>query len=106
MRPLRWQNNPTVTKITFAQNAVDALLSQASYIYELTQSIAKADGYLDEMKAYLHHTLTIHPQLGRPAPELGLGVRKLVYKRYTILYRLTDTEIEILTIYKQNLPSL
>ncbi|HHD79501.1 MAG TPA: type II toxin-antitoxin system RelE/ParE family toxin [Epsilonproteobacteria bacterium] len=93
-------------KITFSQNAVDALLSQAKYIYELTLSVEKADNYLDEMEAYIHHALNFHPQLGRPAPELGFGVRKLVYKRYTILYRITDIEIEILTIYKQNLPSL
>ena len=95
-----------MTKITFSQNAIDALLSQAKYIYELTLSVEKADNYLNEMEAYIHHTLNIHPQLGRPAPELGLDIRKLVYKRYSILYRITNIEIEILTIYKQNLPSL
>lgn len=93
-------------KITFSQIAVHALLSQAKYIYELTLDGDKADAYLDKMEDYITTSLEKHPELGRPAPELGLDIRKLVYKRYTILYRITDIEIEILTIYKENLPSL
>ena len=95
-----------MTKITFSQKAVDALLSQARYIYELTLDIKKADIYLDEMEDYISTTLRVHPKIGRPAPELGLGIRKLVYKRYSILYRMTEVQIEILTIYKENLPSI
>ena len=95
-----------MTKITFSQKAIDALISQAKYIYELTLSLEKADNYFDEMEEYINHTLKVHPKLGRPAPELGFGVRKLIYKRYSILYRITSIEIEILTIYKQNLPNL
>ena len=95
-----------MTKITFSQKAIDTLISQAKYIYELTLSLEKADNYFDEMEDYINHTLKVHPKLGRPAPELGFDVRKLVYKRYSILYRITSIEIEILTIYKENLPSL
>jgi len=95
-----------VTKIIFSQKAIQALLSQAKYIYELTFSIEKADSYLDEMEAYINHALSVHPKLGRPVPELGLNIRKLVYKRYSILYRIIDTKIEILTIYKENLPNI
>lgn len=93
-------------KITFSQKAVDALLSQAKYIYELTLDIHKADRYLDEMEDYISNTLRIHPQIGRPIPEFGEDIRKLVYKQYSILYRILDTKIEILTIYKENLPKL
>ena len=93
-------------KITFAQKAIDALLSQASYIYKLTLDVKKADIYLDEMEDYIISILRTYPQIGRPAPELGFDVRKLVYKRYSILYRITDIEIEILTIYNENLPNL
>ena len=110
MKPLNEQDNLTeidfMTKITFSQKAMDALLSQATYIYGLTLSTKKADSYLDEMEDYINHTLQVHPQLGRATPELGSGVRKLLYKRYSILYRITDIEIEILAIYKQNLPNI
>jgi plasmid stabilization system protein ParE len=95
-----------VTKITFSQKAIDALVSQAKYIYQLTLNIQKADLYLDEMETYITHTLKRHPLIGRAAPELGQDIRKLVYKKYSILYRITELEIKVLIIYKENLPNL
>ena len=95
-----------MTKITFSQKAIDALISQAKYIYELTYNKQKADTYLDEMETYITNTLKVHPHIGRPAPELGIDIRKLVYKRYSILYRITEIQIEILVIYRENLPNL
>jgi len=102
----KWQSKRIVTKITFSKVAVNALLSQAKYIFELTLDENKADAYLDDMKDYLTAVLTNHSMIGRPAPELGLEIRKLVYRRYTVLYRITDTQIEILTLYKENLPNI
>jgi len=95
-----------VNKIIFSKNATDALLSQASYIYQLTLDVNKADIYLDEMEDYIRNTLRIYPNIGRPAPELGLNIRKLVYKRYSILYRIENIQIEILSIYRENLPNI
>jgi plasmid stabilization system protein ParE len=46
------------------------------------------------------------PKLGRPADEFGKGIRKLVHQRYSILYRIEDNYILVITIYKENLPSL
>ena len=103
-RHLNSQKHLTVTKITFSQKAVDALIAQANYIFKLTADEEKADLYLDMMESYITQTLSQYPLIGRPAPEISEGIRKLVYKRYTILYRIHLEEIEILTIYKENLP--
>ncbi len=95
-----------MTEIRFSQKAVDNLLIQAQYIFEVTQDVQKADLYLDQMQAYIEQTLTQHPLIGRSAPEIGVNIRKLVYRRFTILYRIHLDHIEILTIYKENLPHL
>lgn len=39
-----------------------------------------------------------------PMPEFGEGIRRVVYKRYSFIYRVQDDVIEILTIYRENLP--
>ncbi|WP_169308538.1 type II toxin-antitoxin system RelE/ParE family toxin [Nitratifractor salsuginis] len=46
------------------------------------------------------------PKAGRPAEEFGSGVRKLVYQRYSILYRLESKQITILAIYRENQPRI
>jgi len=36
----------------------------------------------------------------------GKHIRKLLYRHYSILYKIEEKQIFILTIYKQNLPRL
>ncbi len=36
--------------------------------------------------------------------EYGKDIRRVVYKRYSFLYRVKGNVIEILTIYRENLP--
>lgn len=37
-------------------------------------------------------------------PDYGEGVRRIVYKRYSFVYRVKGDEIQILTIYRENRP--
>ena len=90
-------------EIVFTKNATDALVKQAIYIFEQTYNADKADMFLDTMKAYIVSSLRDFPKLGRPAEEFGEGIRKLIYQRYSILYRIEDNQIQILTIYRENL---
>ena len=93
--------------IKFTNEATNDLVSQALHIYELTLDTQKADKYLLTMKAHISQSLGYFPKLGRPAEEFGKNIRKLVHQRYTILYKIDDNEnISILTIYRENLPSL
>jgi plasmid stabilization system protein ParE len=95
-----------VNEIIFSRQAVDDLIVQAQFIFEQTQSVDSADHYLDGMKSFIIETLSHFPRAGRPAEEIAAGSRKLVYQGYSILYRIAEDHIEILTIYRENMPIL
>ena len=95
-----------MTKVLFTHEATDNLISQANFIYKLTLDIEKADKYLQTMKAHIVQTLGYFPQLGRNAEEYGKNMRKLVHQHYSILYLLEEDAITVVTIYRENLPSL
>jgi len=107
MKHLKEQNRLIgMSNIIFSKKATDELVSQAIYIFEQTMNPTKADEFLDTMKLYITKTLYAFPKIGRPAPEFGEEVRKLIYQRYSILYRIGKNEIEILTLYRENLPNI
>ena len=95
-----------VREVLFSQNATDALIEQASYIFEQTENADIADRYLDDMEDFITTMLTTFPKAGRPAEELGKGVRKLVYQRYSILYKISKEHIMILTLFRENIPNI
>jgi len=101
---LKRQRKPTVTKAIFSKIATDDLISQALYIFEQTKSIELSDKYLDDMKEYIVTMLSSFPKAGRPSEELAPNTRKLVYQGYSIVYRIGQEHIEILTLYRENLP--
>jgi plasmid stabilization system protein ParE len=93
-----------VIEVRFTKDATNALVQQALYIFEQTKNIKIADRYLDDMKDFITSMLSTFPKAGRPAEEFGKGVRKLVYQRYSILYKIVDSEyIIILTLYRENI---
>ncbi len=95
-----------MTKILFAREATDNLIDQARYIYKLTLDPEKADKFFLTMKEHIVMTLDSFPKIGRPAPEFGLDMRKLVHQSYSIIYRIDHDLIHVLAIYKENLPRL
>jgi len=104
MKPLNWQSKATVHKVIFTKNATKRLIEHARYIFEQTQNVDLADTYLDKIKSYIVETLSRFPQAGRPAEDLAPNTRKLVYQGFSIIYRISNEQIEILTIYRENLP--
>lgn len=106
MRHLKKQSTLTVTEIVFTDKATEALVSQALYIFDQTKSVDIADKYLDDMRDFIISTLSSFPKAGRPAEEFGEGVRKLVYQRFSILYKIQDQQIVILTLYRENIPNV
>ncbi|MDD5400985.1 MAG: type II toxin-antitoxin system RelE/ParE family toxin [Sulfurimonas sp.] len=93
-------------KIVFSKIAALSLVEQAKYIFEQTKNEDVADRYLDKMKNYIIQTLSNFPKSGRPTEELLSNTRKLVYQGYSIIYSVSDTQIEILVIFRENLPKL
>ena len=93
-----------MTEIVFSQIAVQNLIDQALYIFEQTQSVELSDKYLDDMKNYIVEILSKFPKSGRPSNDIAPNTRKLVYQGYSIIYRKHNGRIEILTLFRENLP--
>lgn len=80
------------------------MIEAALYVFEKSGSAEIADAYLEKLEQYVTQTLSHFPQAGRPCEEFALGVRKLVYQGFSFLYRIQGPRIEILTLYRENLP--
>ncbi len=104
MQHLKRQKVLIVHEIVFTNVATDALIAQALYLFEQTKNIEISDRYLEGMKEFIVSTLSHFPRAGRPAEEFGEGVRKLVYQGYSILYKISDNKIVILTLFRENIP--
>ncbi len=55
-----------------------------------------------KIEAYLENTLKLFPESGTPMQEYGEDIRRLSYQRFSILYRIEKTQIQILTFYRQS----
>lgn len=93
-------------KIKFSDKSYLALDEIADFIYKETKSKKFTSKYIRSIRIYIKNTLIDFPKLGRPAEEFGDNIRKLVYQKYSILYRIQEDNIEILTLYRENLPKL
>ncbi len=76
----------------------------ADYLYQQELSKKFVVDYLNRIETWLHSLLTQFPESGSVMPEHGNDVRRIVYKRYSFLYRVQSDVIEILTVYRENLP--
>jgi len=91
-------------KIKCSHKAYLKLDGIAKYIFEQSNSKEITAEYIKKLRHYIIEMLTQFPKSGRPCEELAPNTRKLVYQGYSIIYRIGDTHIEILTLYKENLP--
>jgi plasmid stabilization system protein ParE len=60
--------------------------------------------YINSLENYLTDTLSLFPEAGTPMLEFGEGIPRIVFKEYSLLYRIKLDQIEILTVYRENLP--
>ena len=93
-------------KIKFTPTFHRKLDAIASYLYQESQSNSFTVQYIRKLQKHIMSYLSDFPKLGRPADEFGKGIRKLVHQHYTILYRVKEDYILVITIYRKNLPSL
>jgi plasmid stabilization system protein ParE len=91
-------------KIKFSHTAYNCLDAMSDYIYERSASKTVTVRYLKQFRRYIVETLKLFPKAGRPSDELEPNSRKLVYHGYSIIYRISGDRIEILTLYRENLP--
>ena len=76
----------------------------ADYLYQQQLSKPFVIDYLNRFEIWLEKVLGQFPEAGTPLPALGKNIRRVVYERYSFIYRINDRTIEILTVYRENLP--
>ncbi|MCF6284618.1 MAG: type II toxin-antitoxin system RelE/ParE family toxin [Candidatus Hydrogenedentes bacterium] len=90
--------------IVFSPRARERMEEIADYLYARNLSSEFVVDYLQRFETWLEKVLGVFPESGRPMPEFGEGVRRVVYRKYSFLYRVKGDVIEILTVYRENLP--
>ncbi len=100
------QNMPQAKKIVFSKKAAYRLGKIADYIYEQSRSEDLTLVYMGRLQEYMSDVLPRFPEAGRKADEYGKNIRKIVYRGYSILYRINEAKqrIEIANIFRENLP--
>ena len=76
----------------------------ASYLYRQNLSNEFVLDYLNRFEDWLMTVLIQFPYSGAPMPEFGANIRRIVYQRYSFVYRVKADVIEILTVYRENFP--
>jgi|GEM_PF-685858 plasmid stabilization system protein ParE len=91
-------------QVVLSDRAKQRLSEIAAYLYEQSLSKEFVVNYLNSFESWLEMLLTEFPESGTLMPDYGKNVRRVVYKKYSFLYRVNGVYIEVLTIYRDNLP--
>ncbi len=91
-------------RIVFSPRASERLAQIATFLSEQGLSNTFIINYLQQFERWLNQVLIEFPDSGIPMPEFGAEIRKVCYKKYSFVYRVTASQIEILTVYRENLP--
>jgi len=91
-------------RIVFSPRARERLEEIADYLYQQQLSREFVLGYLNQFELWLEKVLGQFPGSGTPMPQFGEGIRRITYEKYSFVYRINNNVIEILTIYRENLP--
>ncbi|UCZ56637.1 type II toxin-antitoxin system RelE/ParE family toxin [Desulfurispirillum indicum] len=90
--------------IVFSPRAKQRMEDLAEYLYQQSQSKHFVRSYLNQFHAWLEVVLGQFPESGTLMPEFGENIRRVVYREYSFLYTPKGDVIEILTLYRENLP--
>lgn len=91
-------------RIVFSPRAKQRLTEIADYLYGQNLSKVFVRAYLKQFESWLNTLLVQFPESGILLPEYGEGIRKVVYKKYSFLYQIKNDQIEVLTVFRENLP--
>ena len=91
-------------RIVFSPRAQKRFAEIADYLYQQHLSTEFVLQYLNRFETWLNTVLGQFPESGTPMPELGPDIRRVVYRRYSFIYRVKADVIEVLTVYRENLP--
>ncbi len=86
-------------RLIWTQEAVDRLFEIDDFIS--TNSPKRAREFVDEIIEHAETILSYTPSAGRMVPEIkNAGIRELIFKKYRIVYRVNENNVEILTVFE------
>jgi toxin ParE1/3/4 len=85
-------------QIIWTQEALEQLIAIEDYIARGNPELAVK--FVDQIIEHAE-SLPGNPRLGRVVPEIANpDIRELIFNKYRIVYRLSETRMEILTIFE------
>lgn len=91
-------------RIVFSARAQQRLEEIADYLYQQQLSNQFVVNYLQRFEDWLITLLGQFPESGTLMPEFGDDVCRVVYQKYSFVYRINGNAVEILTLYRENRP--
>ena len=91
-------------QIVFTYKANERLIEIANYLHRQKCSKNFIIKYIKGFRKQLKKVLIPFPESGTSVPEFGKNVRRIICQEYSFLYQIKGNKIEILTIFKENLP--
>ena len=86
-------------EIRWTQEALGQLIEIEKFISK--DSPGRAALFVDRIIEHVEESLPGNPRMGRTVPEFANPhIRELLFRKYRIVYRLTESSIEILSVYE------
>lgn len=86
-------------KIKWTIEALELLIEIEEFISK--DSPERAAIFVDQLIEHVENSLPDNPGMGRIVPEIANpDIRELKFKKYRIVYRLTESSIEILSVFE------
>jgi plasmid stabilization system protein ParE len=85
--------------LKWSQEALEQLFEIEAFIAK--DSLERAVDFVDLLIDHVESSLPDNPRLGRTVPEIANpDIRELLFRNYRIVYRLTGSRIDILTVFE------
>jgi toxin ParE1/3/4 len=86
-------------KMKWTHEALEQLIEIEEFISK--DSPERAATFVDLLIEHAENSLPDNPRSGRTVPEVAnADIRELIFKKYRIVYRLTERTIEILSVFE------
>ena len=86
-------------KIKWTNEALEQLIEIEVFISK--DSPERAAIFVDQQIDHTEDSLPENPRMGRTVPEIANpDIRELIFKKYRIVYKLTESNIEILSVFE------
>ncbi len=86
-------------KIRWTHEALEQLIEIEEFIAK--DSPGRAASFVERIIEHVEDSLPENPRAGRIVPEIANpDIRELIFRSYRIVYRLTESTIEILSVFE------